>query len=121
MSKLDLRSFQQEISERLAAAKKSGGEVPRLCFNAGSGRYALPLAEITEVAPLAAVRKIPGTAPWFLGLTNVRGAVIALTHLGAVVGFDAVLHIQLRGGKEAGVVDEVGEESLEGAGDHGLE
>ncbi len=85
MSKLDLRSFQQEISERLAAARKSGGDAPRLGFTAGDQRYALPLTEVSEVAPLTEIRTVPGTQPWFLGMTNVRGSVIALTHLGALL------------------------------------
>jgi twitching motility protein PilI len=85
MSKLDLRSFQQEISERLAAARRTGSEAPRLCFIAGAHRFALPLADISEVAPVGSVRNVPGTAPWFMGVTNVRGAVIALTHIGALL------------------------------------
>ncbi len=85
MSKLDLRSFQQEISERLAVARRSGGEPPRLAFISAGQRYALPLVEISEVAPLGDVRSVPGGQPWFLGLTNIRGSVLALSHLGALL------------------------------------
>jgi twitching motility protein PilI len=85
MSKLDLRSFQKELSERLAAVRRSGGEAPRLTFTVADVSYALPLSEVTEVAPLGTVRNVPGSQPWFLGLTNVRGAVVGLSHLGALL------------------------------------
>ncbi len=85
MSKLDLRSFQKELSERLAAVRRSGGEAPRLTFTVAGVAYALPLAEVTEVAPLGTVRNVPGSHPWFLGLTNVRGAVVGLSHLAALL------------------------------------
>lgn len=85
MSKLDLRSFQKELSERLAAVRRSGGEAPRLTFTVADVSYALPLSEVTEVAPLSIVRNVPGSQPWFLGLTNVRGAVVGLSHLGALL------------------------------------
>jgi twitching motility protein PilI len=85
MSKLDLRSFQQEITERLAVARRTTGEAPRLAFTAGDQRYALPLSEVSEVAPLVEASTVPGTHSWFMGLTNVRGAVISLVHLGALL------------------------------------
>lgn len=86
MSKLDLRSYQQEISERLAAARRAGEDVSRLGFTAGGVRYALPLTDVSEVAPVSGIRRVPGCAPWFLGITNIRGSVLALTHLGALLG-----------------------------------
>jgi hypothetical protein len=49
MSKLDLRSFQKELSERLAAVRRAGGEAPRLTFSVADVSYALPLSEVTEV------------------------------------------------------------------------
>jgi twitching motility protein PilI len=85
MSKLDLRSFQKELSERLAAVRRTGGESPRLTFSAGGASYALPLTEVTEVAPMGSVRAVPGAQAWYMGLSNVRGAVIGLTHLGALL------------------------------------
>ena len=90
MSKLDLRTFQKELSERLAAVRRSGGEAPRLSFTVAGNAYALPLAEVTEVAPLGTVRNVPGSQPWFLGLTNVRGSVVGLSHLGALLHGAAV-------------------------------
>jgi twitching motility protein PilI len=84
VSKLDLRSFQQEIAERLAAARRTGGEAPRLAFFSAGQRLAMPLIEISEVSPLGAVRAVPGSEPWFLGLTNIRGSVLAVSHLGAL-------------------------------------
>lgn len=85
MSKLDLRSFQKELSERLAAVRRSGGEAPRLTFTVAGVGYAIPLSEVTEVAPVGAVRAVPGAQSWFLGLTNVRGSVVGLSHLGALL------------------------------------
>jgi twitching motility protein PilI len=85
LSKLDLRSFQQEISERLVAARRAGGEPPRLAFSAGGVRYALPLADVSEVAPFSNVRDLPASHPWFMGVINIRGSVMALTHLGALI------------------------------------
>jgi twitching motility protein PilI len=106
VSKLDLRSFQQEISERLAAARRAGSEPPRLGFTAGGTRYALPLADIAEVAPLVDVKRVPGSEPWFLGVTNIRGSVLALTHLGALLhraapGASAASRVLVLGGQFA--------------------
>ncbi len=89
MSKLDLRSFQQEIAERLAAARRATGEAPRLAFESAGRRFVLPLAEVAEVAPVGTLRALPGAQPWFLGVTNVRGSVIGLTHLGALLTHQA--------------------------------
>jgi twitching motility protein PilI len=73
--RLDLRAFQQELSERLK--HKTAAEVGnlRLALECAGASWLVRLADTGEVLPLPAVTPVPLTKPWFVGIANVRGAL----------------------------------------------
>lgn len=60
-------------------ATESG--VPTLTFLLGGSSYSLPAAMVREVMPLAPVAALPATPAYILGLTNVRGQLVATIDL----------------------------------------
>lgn len=49
-------------------------------------RLGLPLDGVLEVGEARAVNPVPGTAPAIRGITQARGRLVPLAHLGALVG-----------------------------------
>jgi chemotaxis signal transduction protein len=46
----------------------------------------IPLAEVNEVTDVGVVQAVPATMPAMRGITTVRGILLPLFHLGALVG-----------------------------------
>jgi chemotaxis signal transduction protein len=64
-----------------------------LVFGLGGGlggeaasRYALPLDVVREIRRPAQITPVPGTAPFVLGVSNLRGVVLAVVDLGVGLG-----------------------------------
>jgi purine-binding chemotaxis protein CheW len=76
-------------ARRLAAARGRGEDKPQglpvLCFAIGAEAYALPLADLAEVMPLAQWTPVPGLAQHLLGVTNVRGEIHPVLNLRAML------------------------------------
>ncbi|MCR6632291.1 MAG: chemotaxis protein CheW [Magnetospirillum sp.] len=76
-------------AHRLAAARAQAEDKPLgmavLCFGIGAEAYALPLAELSEVMPLAMWTPVPGLAQHLLGVTNVRGEIRPVLNLHAML------------------------------------
>lgn len=53
----------------------------RLALRLGSWRLMFDMADVAEIAPLPRITRVPGVKPWFLGIANLRGAVISLVDL----------------------------------------
>lgn len=76
-------------ARRLAAPRDNrslqpvGAEV--LCFTIAGESYGLPLADLAEVFPLAAVMPVPGVPQHLLGVTNVRGEIRPVLNLHAML------------------------------------
>lgn len=71
--RIDLRAYQESITNRLAAAQAGGGIPALLGFEAGGSRWLIDLPQAGEVMPLQVLCPVPLTQPWFAGLTNVHG------------------------------------------------
>lgn len=71
------RELAQEAGEESGAGKRA--EVVEL-FIAGE-RYAVESGYVGEVYPLKEMTNLPGTPPFILGITNVRGRVVAVNDL----------------------------------------
>lgn len=73
--RIDLRAFQQELSERLK--HKTAAEVGnlRLAIESANGRWLVRLSDTGEVLPVPQMTPVPLTKPWFIGIANVRGAL----------------------------------------------
>jgi purine-binding chemotaxis protein CheW len=83
-------------------------------FRVGSESFALPVTQVLEVADLGAVARVPGAPSSVLGVRNLRGQVLPVIDLAAVLGTS---HGEARGeqlviaedaGRRAGLaIDEV--------------
>jgi purine-binding chemotaxis protein CheW len=55
----------------------------------GGEHYALPVAGVLEVAPMGEISPVPGAPRPVLGVRNLRGQVLPVVDLGAVLGVAA--------------------------------
>lgn len=77
-------------ARRLAAPRATDDDrrpqgVAVLCFTIAKEAFALPLADLSEVTPLASWTPVPGLAQHLLGVTNVRGEIRPLLNLHALL------------------------------------
>ena len=77
--RMRLRAFQEELVERMQAARaQTEVRDNRLGVLIGQQRWLLDLQETGEVVPLAPITKVPLTHDWYLGLLNVRGNLVGI-------------------------------------------
>jgi len=86
-----LRQYQQQLLERMQAARtSSGARANQLGVEIGGVRYLLDLLEAGEIVPVPALTRVPLTQPWYLGLANIRGNLVGVVDLAAYLGQPAV-------------------------------
>ncbi|MGZ8290464.1 MAG: chemotaxis protein CheW [Telluria sp.] len=74
-----LRVYQQQLLERMQAARTSGGaRLHQLGVMIGTERFLVDLTQTGEIVPLATVCPVPLTQPWYLGLSNIRGNLVGI-------------------------------------------
>lgn len=74
-----LRQYQQQLLERMQAARISGGtRLHQLGVMIGTERFLIDLTQTGEIVPLAPVCAVPLTQPWYLGLSNIRGNLVGI-------------------------------------------
>jgi purine-binding chemotaxis protein CheW len=103
------------LAARRARAAEAVGSVRVLTFALGSERYALPLADLAGLLPLAGCTPVPGAPPELAGVMNARGTIRSVVDLGRLLGLpgrDAVgagyvLLLRRAGGEAALRVDAV--------------
>ena len=77
-----LRQYQEQLLERMQAARtSSGARAHQLGVEIGGMRYLLDLVEAGEIVPLPPLAAVPLTQPWYLGLANVRGSLLGVVDL----------------------------------------
>jgi len=80
--RLRLRQYQEELLERMQAARTgSGARTHQLGVEIGGERYLLDLLEAGEIVPVPALTSVPLTQPWYLGLANIRGSLVGVVDL----------------------------------------
>jgi twitching motility protein PilI len=85
-----LRQYQEELLERMQAARtSSGARTHQLGVEIGGERYLLDLLEAGEIVPVPALASVPLTQPWYLGLANIRGSLVGVVDLARFFGHDA--------------------------------
>ena len=85
-----LRQYQEQLLERMQAARtSSGARAHQLGVEIGGARYLLDLVEAGEIVPLPALAPVPLTQPWYLGLANVRGHLLGVVDLARYLQPDA--------------------------------
>lgn len=86
-SRLNLQAYQQSILERLQhVTADTGSDSSRLGIHAGGQRYLVALRDISEVLPVPEIQPVPLVQPWFLGMSNIRGNLYAVTDLARFLG-----------------------------------
>ena len=81
-----LRDFQEGLAKRLRQAAELPQRQSRLAVQVGDRGYLLNLDDVSEVSPLGLIAPAPLTQPWFLGVTNVRGTLYAVTDFAQWLG-----------------------------------
>ena len=82
-----LRDFQQALAQRLRQAAELPQRQSRLAVQVGDRGYLLNLDDISEVSPIGQVTPVPLTSSWFLGVTNVRGTLYAVSDFAEWLGW----------------------------------
>jgi twitching motility protein PilI len=82
-----MRDFQTHLVDRMHAAR-SGADthVNQLAVVMGGNRFLLDLTEAGEITTVGAITRVPLTADWFLGLSNLRGNLISVVDLARFQG-----------------------------------
>lgn len=57
-----------------------------LCFRLASASYALPLAAVSGIGEVGTIRPVPGAPARVLGIAALRGGVVTVLDLPAIVG-----------------------------------
>jgi twitching motility protein PilI len=82
-----LRQYQEQLLERMQAARtSSGARAHQLGVEIGGQRYLLELLDAGEIVPVPALTAVPLTRPWYLGLANIRGGLVGVVDLGLYFG-----------------------------------
>jgi twitching motility protein PilI len=90
-AKLDLRTFQQELADRLASKTAAQVESSRLGLATGGEQWLIRLADVGEVIAVPPLASVPHTQPWFLGVANVRGNLCSVIDFAGFLGRDATV------------------------------
>jgi twitching motility protein PilI len=85
-AKLDLRTFQQELSTRLAAKTAAQVESSRLGLACAGERWLIRLSDASEVIALPTVVSVPLTRAWFMGVANIRGNLYSVVDFSVFLG-----------------------------------
>ena len=82
-----LKELQTRLAARLQAAKAEGVAVASwLAVESGAQHFLLPLAQSGEIFSWTGVQPVPYTQPWFLGVANLRGGLVGVIDLAALLG-----------------------------------
>src|ERR1700740_848153 len=85
-----LRQYQVQLLERMQAAKRgSAAGGPELGIMLGGQRCLLDLTQISEIVPLQPATPVPLAQDWYLGLANIRGALLGVIDLARYQGASA--------------------------------
>jgi twitching motility protein PilI len=87
-AKLDLRSFQQELTTRLAAKTAAQVESSRLGLSCAGERWLIRLGDAGEVITMPTVVGVPLTRNWFMGVANIRGNLFSVIDFSAFLGHE---------------------------------
>jgi twitching motility protein PilI len=85
-AKLDLRTFQQELTTRLASKTAAQVESTRLGLSCADTRWLIRLGDAGEVIAVPTIVSVPLTRPWFLGVANIRGNLYSVIDFSAFLG-----------------------------------
>jgi twitching motility protein PilI len=82
-NKINLRAFQQELSERLKHKTAAQVDSLRLALECGGASWLVRLGDTGEVVPMPEPVPVPLTKHWFVGVANIRGGLYGMVDFGA--------------------------------------
>lgn len=106
------------LSPRLTGAGEAVGLEPCVVTRMAGGRYAFPMAGVTEVGRLCEVTRLPHLPPFVVGVANWRGRLLAVVDVRGLLGqaappeFDSAARVVIVG--HNGIVTGVLTEQVEG-------
>lgn len=81
---LRMRAERLARDDHDAEVRRGGFEVALVA--AGRERFGVPVTGLREILPVPPITRLPGTPPWMLGLTQVRGELVGVVDLGGWLG-----------------------------------
>jgi purine-binding chemotaxis protein CheW len=81
---LALESIEEEATDSISM----------LLFRIGDEWYAVHVANVREIFQEYDVTAVPGTPPYVLGVTNVRGEILSVTDPALLVGFGEIVGVE---------------------------
>lgn len=86
-----LRQLQSRLAERLHLARTESRPAAWLALECEGLGLLVPLPTAGEIFPVGALKPVPHTQPWFLGVANLRGGLHGVADLAAFLGLRAPL------------------------------
>jgi twitching motility protein PilI len=77
--KTSLRDFQEYLATRLSQAAKGKGAASWLGVEAGGEAWLVDLSDGGEIVQASQMTPVPLTHPWFVGISNIRGNLHAVS------------------------------------------
>lgn len=77
--KTSLRDFQEYLATRLSQAAKGKAGASWLGIEAGAESWLVDLSDGGEIVQASQVTPVPLTHPWFVGISNIRGNLHAVS------------------------------------------
>lgn len=91
MSKrLNLREFQQSLSNRMQAKANADNQVTTLGVQISGKNWLIDMSDISEVLPLPPLTKVPMSKSWFRGVVNVRGNLYCVADMASYLNNNSV-------------------------------
>ena len=84
-----LRELQSRLAARLQSAQHEAHTAQWLAVEAGGQGFLLGLASAGEIFPVSALKPVPHTQGWFIGVANLRGGLHGVVDLAAFLGLRA--------------------------------
>jgi twitching motility protein PilI len=84
-----LRELQGRLAQRLQTVRSEAAQRSWLAVEVAGRGFLLPLNQAGEIFPMSPILAVPHTQPWFLGVANLRGALVGVVDLAAFLGIGA--------------------------------
>ncbi len=81
--RINLREFQQNLSNRMQDKSRMGGQLSLLGIQIAGQNYLVEMVDISEVLSMPSLAPVPLTRPWFRGVANVRGNLYCVADMAA--------------------------------------
>ncbi|CAN5355380.1 N/A [soil metagenome] len=85
-SRARLREFQEQLAQKLAAARSAPATASKLGFLINERRWLIDLSDAGELVPVPDITAVPHTHNWYRGLMSLRGNLVSVIDLAAFAG-----------------------------------